>query len=481
MSNADNINVFEQIQTLCSDFRRQLKQGESARIEDYLDDVGDASREMLFQNLLHADMEFLRRQRKNPLSNEYIARFPQFGRLIRQAFYESTMMSRDVFDDTPGDEPTMQFLGQPAASRLGEYELRRELGSGGFGVVYEARHLQRNDLVALKTLPNRVDGQGQLNRDAERLHKFRREFRALSDVNHPNLVGMQSLEVDGDQWFLTMDLIDGVDFTSYVCPHVKLDEDRLRAVLPQLVSGIMALHSQHIIHRDVKPSNVMVTNDGQVVVLDFGLVAETNHSPIGFTANLSKNFAGTPHYAAPEQMSGSRTAASDWYALGVMLYEALAGELPYQGTAIEVLTKKTMEDPPTLMGRAGIAADLAELAMGLLARTPDDRPDSLEIARIISANLPTGSSSKSSEQILVGRDSHLKSMQQAYDTFVSSRDATTLFVDGKSGEGKTTLVEYFLDRLRDSSEVVVLSGRCYDRESLPFKALDSLSIRCATG
>ena len=110
-------------------------------------------------------------------------------------------------------------LAMPAARKLGEYELLRELGRGGFGVVYEARHLQRGDRVALKTLPMILDGQPESSRDAERLHRFRREFRSLSEINHPNLAGMQTLEVDGKQWFFTMDLVDGVDFLDYVRPR----------------------------------------------------------------------------------------------------------------------------------------------------------------------------------------------------------------------------------------------------------------------
>ena len=93
-----------------------------------------------------------------------------------------------------------------------------------------------------KTLPMSLDGQPESSRDAERLHRFRREFRSLSDINHPNLVGMQTLEVDGGQWFFTMDLIDGVDFIDYVRRGGQLDEARLRKVVKQLVRGIMALH-----------------------------------------------------------------------------------------------------------------------------------------------------------------------------------------------------------------------------------------------
>ncbi len=300
MSQIDSANVFDNIQSICREYRKRLKAGETLRISDYLVRVEDSARETLFQNLLHLDIEFSRRQGENPSSEAYISRFPQFARLIRQAFFESTMMSQELERDTPDSgEPTVT-LGMPAARKLGEYELLRELGRGGFGVVYEARHLHRGDRVALKTLPMLSDGQLESSRDAERLHKFRHEFR-LSEINHPNLAGMQTLEVDGKQWFFTMDLVNGVDFLDYVRPGRRLEEERLRASLKELVRGVIALHEQGIVHRDLKPSNVLVDSHGHVSILDFGLVAELQEATDQTLSARTQNFAGTPRYAAPEQ------------------------------------------------------------------------------------------------------------------------------------------------------------------------------------
>ncbi len=177
--------------------------------------------------------------------------------MIGDAFLESTSISMEEMHSTPAEDSAAvtETFETPAANRIGDYELIRELGRGGFGVVYEGRHLQRGNHVALKTLPTGVGGQ-EIN--AERLHAFRREFRSLSEINHPNLVGMQSLEVNGSQWFFTMDLVNGVDFLSFVRPCDQLDEDRLRKALEQLIGGVIELHDRRIIHRDIKPSNVMV-------------------------------------------------------------------------------------------------------------------------------------------------------------------------------------------------------------------------------
>lgn len=133
------------------------------------------------------------------------------------------------------------------------------------GTVYEAIHVQHKNRLALKVLPE-VGG--------KQLHLFKREFRALANINHPNLIGLHTLECDGDQWFFTMDLIDGSDFISHVRPSGELNVQRLRAALTQLATGVMALHANYTVHRDLKPSNVMVDADGRVVLLDFGLVIE---------------------------------------------------------------------------------------------------------------------------------------------------------------------------------------------------------------
>lgn len=485
MSKDDRINVFDDIQSLCKGFRRHLKQGEGERkrIEDFLDSVGESSQEMLFQNLLLIEVEFRRRQNQAPSSDEYVARFPQFARLVRQAFFESTMMSREMLGDTPADEPTV-VLSMPAARKLGEYELLRELGRGGFGVVYEARHLQRGDHVALKTLPCGMDGQSKSPRDAERLYKFRQEFRSLSEVNHPNLVGMQTLEMDADQWFFTMDLVEGVDFLDYVRPNGRLHEKRLRSSLSQLVRGIVALHKRGIVHRDLKPSNVMVAANGHVVILDFGLVAELQQPTDQTVSMQTKHFAGTPRYAAPEQAVGKRTTATDWYAVGVMVYEALTGEAPLKGSGVELILKKQNEDAPELSGNVELPEDLAALVDELLQRAPERRPEAKEIASVLGITVDssrrdsTDSSlvtvAGSSDMILIGRESQLATLESARQELLETRQPVVAFISGRSGEGKTSLAEKFLAESRRTHQMLVLSGRCYDRESVPFKAIDSL-------
>ncbi len=236
----------------------------------------------------------------------------------------------------------------------------------------------------------------------------------------------------------------------------------------------MALHRNHVIHRDLKPSNVMVTHDGHVTLLDFGLVVELEQP--GLSQSTDK-IAGTPAYMAPEQATGTPvTPACDWYAVDVMLFEALSGTRPFSGSLWEILQDKQNLDPPPLPRDQAIPEDLATLCLELLARDPRQRPDTLEIAKKIASNLrsPEPVASGLGGHQLVGREHHLAALKDVYRNLRRQGDPQTVFILGRSGEGKTTLAEHFLASLREDKHLAIMAGRCYDRESVPFKALDSL-------
>ena len=265
--------------------------------------------------------------------------------------------------------------------RLGDYRLIRVLGQRGASVVYEARHDTRGEHVALKTL--RV-GDATAHETADRLNKVQHEFRTLIAIDHPNLVRLRSFESDGAQWFITMELVEGVDFLTYVRPKGTLELSKLRESLRQLTGGIDALHQGGVLHRDLKPANVLLTDDGRLSILDFGLVVPWEKA--WDRASLrGRNFVGTPRYAAPEQVFGKRFPATDWYAVGAMLYEALTGEPPFVGTRAELLIRKQSEDAPSLVHQRGIPGDLARLASQLLQRDPALRPGAATIRSALQA------------------------------------------------------------------------------------------------
>jgi hypothetical protein len=350
------------------------------------------------------------------------------------------------------------------------FELLTRLGEGAMGVVYEAFDRERSARVALKVL--RIAS-------GEALTRFKSEFRALADIHHPNLVHLGELIEERGRWFFTMELVPGRHFLEWVRPGGAggaLDETRLRPALAQLAQGLAALHAAGKVHRDVKPSNVLVGADGRVVVLDFGLVADTE-SP-GYSTE--RNVVGTAAYMAPEQAASSRiTAAADWYAFGAVLYEALTGAVPFEGQPLEVLIRKQTEAPRPVRARAPAApGDLAELADELLRTEPAARPGADEVLRRLGATVPAvvggPSPNTAAPPPFVGRRRELGQLAEARGA-VRAGHPVAVVVTGPSGVGKSALVKHFADRLvEDQPSTVLLRARCFERESAHFKAADGI-------
>jgi tRNA A-37 threonylcarbamoyl transferase component Bud32 len=391
----------------------------------------------------------------------------------------------------PSTSSPASQLGVGSTLLGGRLRVRRCIGEGGMGVVYEAHDERRRGAVALKTL-SRLD--------AGNVYRLKNEFRSLADVSHPSLVRLHELFGEGEQWFFTMELIDGERFDRWVRRHDnacegpghegQLDEARLRAALPQLVAAIAAIHAAGKLHRDLKPSNVLVTVDGRVVVLDFGLAVDPELGGVGQTV-LDDSVSGTPAYMAPEQAAGApATAASDFYALGVMLFEALTGKLPFEGRAHDMLVdKQRLPAPVAAQWCPDVPHDLGTLCEELLRRDPSTRPDASllraklgvpdESARLTGTSArqsgvaPARSSVMPERELLLGRDAELAELRAAYAATLAGQPVV-LFVSGESGIGKSALVAHFLDELRAQGEATVLAGRCYERESVPFKGIDSV-------
>ncbi|MGH9175426.1 MAG: serine/threonine-protein kinase PknK, partial [Vicinamibacterales bacterium] len=399
--------------------------------------------------------------------------------------------------------------------------------------MYRAYDRQRHTHVALKFLarPNIGD-----------VYFFKQEFRALTDLSHPHLVALYELLFERGHWLIVMELVEGTDFISHVLadpdrgpalatldpeasrhettrgevgmtveralpaavPEPSVEESvvtpagpaadsatrsaatpadlrRLEPSLAQLVRALCYLHSAGRLHRDIKPSNVLVTTDGRVKVLDFGLVVDlAPDSP-----EDSFSTAGTPAYMSPEQMCGHPlTEASDWYSVGVMLYKALTGYLPFTGSFGETLhAKQERRAPAPHMLAHAIPPWLGALSWDLLAPRPENRPSGEEVlARLAvpgsdSAPVMSVPTPPATVRTFVGRERHLEMLADAYAT-TRARVAVTVHLHGSSGIGKTALVRRFLGQLRARERnVVVLSARCYERESVPYKALDNIVDR----
>ncbi len=385
------------------------------------------------------------------------------------------------------------------------------------GVVYEAHDTQRDMTVALKTLRTI---------DANLLYHFKNEFRALADLSHPNLCTLYELFQDEGSWYFTMELVEGIDFLSWIRPEASpspspspegtpaavagtqlefgraaggtmleygaaatprattpvptrvadgsgrrdYDETRLRDALVQLSAGLEALHEAGKVHRDIKPSNILVTRDGRVVIMDFGLVADDAMLAEFMSARM---IAGTPTFMAPEQgVPGAEVGPSaDWYAVGVMLYEILTDQLPFGGATLqELLAAKRTPPPMPSQVAFGAPPDLSELCHRMLSPDPAARPTGREVLQRLGGRV-TMPSIGSTRDVFVGRRAELGTLHTA---LADSRSAAvTVFVEGASGLGKTALVRRFLDEVSDSG-TLILRGRCYAEETVPYKAFDGI-------
>ena len=400
---------------------------------------------------------------------------------------------------------------------LGRYDVIGRLGRGGMGTVYEGRDRARKTGVALKVL---------LAADAAGGVQIKREFRTVADLAHPNLAPVYELACEDGLWFFAMERIDGVDLRRWARgaaieptsnartveappPPVDLptrperseqaepraDEPtplsgserrvaslplrtmvEIRGAFAELVSGLSALHDAGLWHGDIKPGNVLVRSDGRVVVVDFGLARPVSEAkrPRGPTS-------GTPTYMAPEQLVGGDVGPrSDWYAVGTMLYELLTGRLPFGGGGdtghVELYIKKTLQTPTSPRELLpGVPADLSDVCMGLLRPDPALRPTRQELVAVLAGRETAAGAGadRRARAIFVGRDRELKVLERAYERARTGR-CMVAHAHGPSGIGKSAMVRSFLRGVHDVDGAEVLRGRCYERESVPYKAFDGI-------
>ncbi len=372
------------------------------------------------------------------------------------------------------------FQGSPRFRLLGR------IGEGGSGTVYEALDLARETRVALKVL--RKLGPRAILR-------FKHEFRSLVELHHPNLVRLGELFENVGQWFFTMELVEGGDLLRHVrggdadatmsmdgtAADAVCEGQRLRRSFSQLAEGVAFLHASGKIHRDVKPGNVRVRPDGRVVLLDFGLVTEAE----GKRLDAGEGILGTAAYMAPEQAAGLEVGPpADVYAVGVMLFEALTGRLPFSGGAVSVLAAKQSRGAPLASDFVpGVDEELDALCRDLLARDPSKRPSAEAIVRRLARarprTPPTGVRAAAAPE--PPRDAldpeppegDLAALGRAFARTLESKLAKVR-ISGEPGTGKTALLRAFADRVAlERPDAMVLAGRCDERESVPYKAFDA--------
>jgi len=476
------------------------------------------------------------------------------------------------------------------------FEVRREVGSGGFGTVYQAWDREHSQLVALKHLHRS---------DPLALRRFKQEFRTLANLAHVHLVSLYELHQSDANWFFTMEFVDGATFSDWLRPghasppeargssmvmprpalaatqqavraaalsdttpsdlfagldgdprqplllrplsarplsatdaadparlagaiplsshparrsrsgsapldlaqpffgieipdeltlghwdatrptrgHGAAEPERVRAAFRQLVEALAWLHGSGHLHRDVKPSNVLVSEQGVVKVLDFGLVTRL----VAADPHITDSLVGTPAYMAPELCAGfAASPASDWYSVGVMLYLVLTGQLPFAGDLASVVLAKQALDarPPSELNP--VPRDLEDLCLALLARNPVDRPDaSALLSGLGDKRRQSGRWTRTPATGFVGRQSEVATLGAIlggqddgpqsglrHPLRQPSEGHDIALVEGLSGLGKSSLVEHVLRSVEEHGDSIVLRSRCFERGSVRYRALD---------
>src|SRR5262245_3338532 len=291
--------------------------------------------------------------------------------------------------DAASTPPGERILTLKPGQTLSHYRIDRLIGQGGMGAVFLAEDLKLHRKVALKVLPE------EMATNADRLARFEREAQAVAALNHPHIVTIYSVEQEGSTHFLTMELVEG-DSLDRTLPPNGLPLAKVFDIGVALADALAAAHAKGIIHRDLKPANVMVTKDGRVKVLDFGLAklmqpptagrppagAEVSSAPTRRSSRPGGALTGVGHvmgtvpYMSPEQVGGEKLdARTDIFSLGVVLYEMATGRRPFQGkNDAETISSIIRDTPPALTeARQDAPRHLARIIDHCLQKDPEAR------------------------------------------------------------------------------------------------------------
>lgn len=290
---------------------------------------------------------------------------PEDSLYCQNCKFPLALVSRYVASPDSIDSSTITFnKGYSLGKR---YQIIEEIGRGGMGIVYKAKDLMLNDYVALKLLLP------QLTTDAEIMDRFKREVLAARKISHPNVVKVYDIGEKDDITFISMEYLVGIDLKKKLKGSGALGVEEAVNIITQMCSGLEAAHEMGVIHRDIKPQNILITKNNQIKLMDFGIARAGDLTGMTTAGTL----VGTPEYMSPEQADPKKAVDSrtDIYSLGIVMYEMFCGRVPFRAdTPIETVIKHLMEEPePLRFANPKISPAIDYIVMKTVQKDPDKR------------------------------------------------------------------------------------------------------------
>ena len=304
------------------------------------------------------------------------------------------------------------------------YEILELIGSGGMSDVYKAKCHKLNRYVAIKVLKE------EFSSDEGFVSKFKMEAQAAACLSHPNIVSIYDVVDEGKLHYIVMELIEGITLKSYIAQKRRLDVKEAVSISIQVAQGIAAAHSRNIVHRDIKPQNIIISKDGKVKVADFGIARAATSQTITVSA------VGSVHYISPEQARGGYSdARSDIYSFGITMYEMVTGRVPFEGDNTVTVALAHLEEPITRPSvyNPQIPVSLENIILKCTEKKPEHRYRSVEE---VIADL---------RRVLIHPDENFVTMSPAQDmggeTVIISKDELNAIKSSYHGD-RTSRQEY---------------------------------------
>jgi WD40 repeat protein/predicted Ser/Thr protein kinase len=324
------------VDSICDRFESLCRGSDLPNLESFLGDLDEAARRAAFFELLALDVEYRQDRGESVSADEYLDRFPEFAEQVRGFFAEQAQLDTQTAQQT---KPTVTERPSLAGTRIGPYDVLSEISRGGMGVVYQARQAGLDRLVAVKVIVA-----GPLATPAY-IARFQAEARMSARLQHPSIVSIYEVGESNGLHYFSMEFVNGKTLAQLV-KQGPLPGSAAARYVRDAAYAMQYAHEQGVLHRDMKPSNVMVDSSGRIKVMDFGLAKQ-----IESAAQLTHDgeLLGTPSYMSPEQAAGQWSRVdcrSDVYSLGAVLYELITGKTPHLGdSAVATMLQVVSERP----------------------------------------------------------------------------------------------------------------------------------------